>query len=623
VAAKPTRRTFNADQRRQAVEAFLKSGMPQKPFARLYGIAERSLWKWLKQYEAAGPKALEDKKRGRPKGSGGVLARIPDATKAAITAVKAKFPEFGLRKIRDFLFRFHAVKVSPGSVRKTLNEAGVSPNPPRAKKRRQPRLKKKPQKPFYRAKAMGMWQSDITMLQLARHRQTVYLVAFMDDFSRYVVSFGLGLRQTGDFVMTALLDGIARFGKPEEVLTDQGRQYFAWHGKSAFEKLLIREGIKHVVARSHHPQTVGKCERFWDTVKSEFWGRCHPQELADAKERLGHFIAHYNHFRPHQALGGMTPADRFFGAERGVREEIERKLAKDEIQLALEERPRQSVYVFAQVGEKHMSLHGEGGRIVIQTPEGDRREMALADLGISKEQSDGGHDGDEGGAGVWRGDGGGGACGDQAADAAVPQADEVPARTEDGVPGQGALGRGEPRGAGAGAPCLHDVPRAVAGENHEGGGDGAPAALAPSAVAVVPAGSGWDGGGAAPAAEEAGSQRGGDHAQRREGRASAPQAECGAREGGRGPQGDPGAPAGVAGEPGSERREGGASEAGGSGDGSPCGGDVVSRSERADPGGDENGADGSPPPFESGSGRSSGSLESGDVENEASQGRSG
>jgi transposase-like protein len=110
VAAKPTRRTFNADQRRQAVEAFLKSGMPQELFARLYGIAERSLWKWLKQYEAAGPKALEDKKRGRPKGSGDVLARLPDATKAAITAVKAKFPDFGLRKIRDFLFRFHAVK---------------------------------------------------------------------------------------------------------------------------------------------------------------------------------------------------------------------------------------------------------------------------------------------------------------------------------------------------------------------------------------------------------------------------------------------------------------------------------------------------------------------------------
>lgn len=80
---------------------------------------------------------------------------------------------------------------------------------------------------------MGMWQSDITMLQLARHRQTVYLVVFLDDCSRYVVSFALGVRQTGEFVMGALLDGIARFGKPKEVLTDQGKQYFTWRGKSA------------------------------------------------------------------------------------------------------------------------------------------------------------------------------------------------------------------------------------------------------------------------------------------------------------------------------------------------------------------------------------------------------
>jgi Helix-turn-helix domain len=56
--------TYNGDQRRQAVEAFLKSGMPQKAFAKLHGIAERSLWKWLKQYEAAGPKRSRTRSGG-------------------------------------------------------------------------------------------------------------------------------------------------------------------------------------------------------------------------------------------------------------------------------------------------------------------------------------------------------------------------------------------------------------------------------------------------------------------------------------------------------------------------------------------------------------------------------
>ena len=83
------------------------------------------------------------------------------------------------------------------------------------------------------------------------------------------------------------MDGIERFGKPEEVLSDQGRQYFAWRGKSDFQRLLVREGIQHVVSRTHHPETLGKCERLWETVGVELWQRVQPQDLGEARERLG------------------------------------------------------------------------------------------------------------------------------------------------------------------------------------------------------------------------------------------------------------------------------------------------------------------------------------------------
>lgn len=108
----------------------------------------------------------------------------------------------------------------------------------------------------------------------------MYLVVFMDDHSRYIVSWQLALSQRTELVTDALKEGIARFGKPKEVLTDQGRQYFARRGKSEFQRLLLREGIGHVVARAHHPETLGKCERFWETVGREFWERARPQELA-------------------------------------------------------------------------------------------------------------------------------------------------------------------------------------------------------------------------------------------------------------------------------------------------------------------------------------------------------
>src|SRR5256712_13122166 len=59
---------------------------------------------------------------------------------------------------------------------------------------------------------------------------------------------------------------MANSGAPEEVLTDNGPQYKTWRGKSAFTALCERRGIKQIVARPRHPQTLGKIERFWGSL---------------------------------------------------------------------------------------------------------------------------------------------------------------------------------------------------------------------------------------------------------------------------------------------------------------------------------------------------------------------
>jgi transposase InsO family protein len=263
-----------------------------------------------------------------------------------IAEVQGKHPNFGLRKVRDFLARFHGVRTSAGSVRNTLREKGLSAVPHRKKYR-----KRQPPRRFERAKAGELWQTDITSFVLTRHSQRVYLTVFLDDYSCYIVSWGLYLHQKQDIAIETLLSGIEKFGKPKEVLSDQGRQYFAWRGKSDFQKLLIREGIQHVVARTHHPQTVGKTERFWATVGEEFWERTQPQDLTEAKERFGHFVDHYNHFRPHQGIDSMVPADRFFGVADQVREALEKTMDRNELHLALGEEPRKPVYLVGQIGD--------------------------------------------------------------------------------------------------------------------------------------------------------------------------------------------------------------------------------------------------------------------------------
>ncbi len=378
-----TARVISPEERRALIEALQKLKLPQAVFAKTYGVSVASLQKWLKAYRTYGPKGLEPKQRGRKKGSGGI-AMLPAPVQETIVATKRRFPFFGLRKVKDYLLRFFQVKVSAGGVRNTLERAGIEPALPFVKKRRRSADKVRR---FERALPMDLWQSDITSYVLRRESRRVYLTVFLDDYSRYVVAFGLTVRQTGDLVSDCLLEGISRFSKPKEVLTDQGRQYFAWRGKTEFQKLLDREGIRHVVSRAHHPETLGKCERLWATVGKEFWERAKPQDLEDARTRLGHFISHYNHFRPHQGLDGLVPADRFFGQADAVRKEIEDQLAGNELVLALDETPRKKVFLMGQVGEQKLSLRGERGRLVIETEHGLLEAMDLEEVG-----NDGGSD---------------------------------------------------------------------------------------------------------------------------------------------------------------------------------------------------------------------------------------
>lgn len=511
---------YSPEQRRQAVEAYLKSGMTQADFAKTWGTSSASLFHWVKVYQEHGPKGLESAiylKDGKKRGRKG----LPASVKNKITAVKEENPEFGTKSVRNFLFRFGGLKVSNGAVRKTLREANHGPVKLKRKKRR---AKKKPKiQRFERATPMQLWQTDITSLMLARHSQRVYLTVFMDDCSRYVVSWALALQQTKEFVMETLLAGISKFGKPEEVLTDQGRQYFSWRGKSGFRKLLKKQGIRHVVSRAHHPETVGKCERFWETVQREFWDRVEPQDLADARERLGQFIANYNHFRPHQGMEGMTPADRFFGASADVRKAIEDTISKNALRIALGEAPRSPVFLIGQIGDTPVSLHGEKGKLVLQTPDGKTQRIDYEDFGhaakdpgetpamvqpeptLTQTLGEKGNDEGTSKVGVQSRNGG------REASPQAPQEREVLAPPSPGVAGQSALGDGHARAAQAGARVVSRDHGVLVGQDHEAGNGPASQNAAPSDVAAVPAGDLGYGGGVTDPTQDAGTAGSEEH----------------------------------------------------------------------------------------------------------------
>ena len=118
---------YNEDLRRQAVEAYRKSGLSQKDFSKIWGVAEVTLGRWNSLYNKYGPKGLEGnifqdtfrKYKARHH------KRISETLQKEIIKTKQENPTFGLRKVRDFLHRFEGLKVSTGTIRKTLVEENI------------------------------------------------------------------------------------------------------------------------------------------------------------------------------------------------------------------------------------------------------------------------------------------------------------------------------------------------------------------------------------------------------------------------------------------------------------------------------------------------------------------
>ena len=239
-------------------------------------------------------------------------AQLPAAAHAAMVEAKRAHPGFGVRRIAQWLRRTRLLPGSPETVRRTLHQHELLPRAPARKP------KKNSPKPrfFERATPNQMWQSDIFTFQVNGHN--AYLIGFIDDHSRYLTGLGVYRGQTAENVLEVYRRAVAAYGPPKEMLTDNGRQYTSWRGKTRFEKELAKDRVHHLRSQPHHPQTLGKIERFWKTIWTDFLHRASFETFESARERIAHWVGYYNHKRPHQGIDGMCPADRKIQELQGV-----------------------------------------------------------------------------------------------------------------------------------------------------------------------------------------------------------------------------------------------------------------------------------------------------------------
>lgn len=368
-AAEARRPRLTAAQRMLLLDTWRRSGLSASDFASMVGVSSMTLYKWSKNFARHGPAGLEDSTRTAKSQS-----RLPEPTRRAILLLKQTHPDWGQDRIHDALRRSEGFTASPGAIGRVLEQAGyVTVQVP---------TRPHPDKPrrFERARPNELWQTDLFTFVLKRENRRVYMVVFMDDHSRFIVGWALSASSSGELVREAFENAVANFGLPKEVLTDNGPQYHTWRGKSAFTKLLERRGVQQIVARPRRPQTLGKVERFWQTLWRECLESAIFRGLDDARRRIGHFIGYYNFQRTHSSLDGLVPADRFFEASKDVRATLAAQVAQNALELARDGEPRKPFYLTGRVGNETISLHAEGERVVLVREDGTREEV---DLGAS------------------------------------------------------------------------------------------------------------------------------------------------------------------------------------------------------------------------------------------------
>ena len=146
-----------------------------------------------------------------------------------------------------------------------------------------------------------VWASDITYIRL--NKGFVYLVAVMDWFSRYVLSWRLSTTLEVDFCVEALTVAL-NSGRPEIFNTDQGSQFTSHDFLGPLKEANIRISLD---GRGRAFDNI-MIERLWRSVKYEEVYLKDYQNVREAQNSLKQYFDFYNEQRPHQTLDYCTPA---------------------------------------------------------------------------------------------------------------------------------------------------------------------------------------------------------------------------------------------------------------------------------------------------------------------------
>jgi transposase InsO family protein len=311
------------EQRLDAVRAVL-SGIEVNEVAAQAGVHRATLHRWVTRYLAEQIGGLADRSH-RPMSC---PHQAMEAVEVAVAELRREHPRWGSRRIRLELLRKPVPWSDPSvlvpserTIDRILIRRGLSRQRPR----------KRPKETFVRFERPGpmqLWGIDIVGgVQLVNpvtgELREAKLVTGINDHSRFCVMAAVVERATARAVCVAFAQALARFGVPEEVISDNGKQFTdrfnryggPSRGEVLFDTICRKNGITHRLTQPASPNQNGKVERLHGTLRPDFLDTAGPfTSIAEAQAAVDGWVAGYNADRPHQGLDPkrpVVPADRF------------------------------------------------------------------------------------------------------------------------------------------------------------------------------------------------------------------------------------------------------------------------------------------------------------------------
>ena len=241
---------------------------------------------------------------------------LTDQEKDSIKTFARQHPLDGYRHQTFMMLDQNVVATSPASVYRVLKNAGLLAG-------QTPKPTKKGTGFVQPLEPHEHWHVDVSHLNIAG--TFYFLCSVLDGCSRYLVHFEIREKMQEIDVEAILQRAREKFpGVHPRIITDNGPQFIA----KDFKEFIRIAGMTHVKTSPYYPQSNGKKERWFGTLKRDCIRPKVPLSLEEARRIVAEFVAYYNDVRLHSAIGYVAPTDRLAGRHAAIFAERDRKLVE-------------------------------------------------------------------------------------------------------------------------------------------------------------------------------------------------------------------------------------------------------------------------------------------------------